>query len=271
MVNYICITCGTQFAQTLETPDRCPICEDERQYVNHNGQQWTTLSQLKQNHDNRIHKQADLLYGIGTEPKFAIGQRALLIKSDRGNILWDCISLIDNGTIEKIDRLGGISAIAISHPHYYASTVEWAKTFDVPVYLHQADRDWVMRPDPIIEFWQGDTLNLQEGITLIKAGGHFKGGTVCHWASGTDGLGTLLSGDIIQVVADRRWVSFMYSYPNYIPLSASEVRQIVDAVEPYTFDRIYGAWWNTIVKSDAKACVRRSAERYIKAIEGDNI
>ena len=128
-----------------------------------------------------------------------------------------------------------------------------------------------MRRDPSIEFWQGDTLKLQENITLIKAGGHFKGGTVCHWASGTNNLGTLLTGDVIQVVADKRWVSFMYSYPNFIPLSAAKVKRIANAVEPYPFDRIYGAWWNAIVRSDAKASVRRSAERYIKAIEGQGV
>ena len=271
MKNYICITCGTQFARTLEKPKHCPICEDERQYVGENGQQWTTLSELKQNRYNRIEQQENKLYGIGTKPKFAIGQRALLIQSDRGNVLWDCISLIDDRTIERVNELGGISAIAISHPHYYGSAVEWAKAFDVPLYLHKADSQWMMRPDPIIEFWQGNTLKLQQEITLIKAGGHFKGGTVCHWASGTNGLGTLLTGDVIQVVADKRWVSFMYSYPNLIPLPASKIRRIVSAVESYTFDRLYGAWWNSVILSNAKASVRRSAERYINAIKENTI
>lgn len=267
MACYICLTCGTQFAQTAHEPEQCPICEDERQYVGHNGQQWTTLPKLQQSYHNCIDQQENNLYGIGTEPKFAIGQRALLIQSKQGNILWDCISLIDDTTIEAVNSLGGISAIAISHPHYYAAAIEWAKAFDVQVYLHQADQQWVMRPDPAIEFWTGDTLTLQPNITLIKAGGHFAGGTVCHWAAGTQGAGTLCSGDIIQVVADRRWVSFMYSYPNYIPLCATKVQHILNAIEPCAFDRIYGAFWNAIVSSDAKASVRRSAKRYIKAIE----
>ena len=268
MNNYVCLTCGMQFAETTQPPEHCLICEDERQYVGHGGQQWTTLAELSQSHNNRIDKQENNLYGIGTQPKFAIGQRALLIQSDKGNILWDCISLIDKRTIEKVNQLGGVAAIAVSHPHYYASVVEWAEVFKVKVYLHEADRQWVMRPDPRIEFWQGNVLRLQESITLIKAGGHFEGGTVCHWASGTDGLGTLLTGDVIQVVADRRWVSFMYSYPNYIPLSISQVRGVANAVEPYNFDRIYGAWWDTVISANAKERVRLSAERYIRAIEG---
>ena len=53
--------------------------------------------------------------------------------------------------------MGGIKAIAISHPHYYSSMVEWSRAFGgVPIYLHAADRQWVMRPDHAIVFWEGE-------------------------------------------------------------------------------------------------------------------
>jgi hypothetical protein len=82
------------------------------------------------------------------------------------------------------------------------------------------------------------------------------------------GGGALLSGDIVQVVADRDWVSFMYSYPNLIPLPASEVARMRDVLETLAYDRVYGAWWPTIVADDAKAKVRRSAARYLDALAG---
>ena len=125
-----------------------------------------------------------------------------------------------------------------------------------------------MRPDPAIEFWDGETKPLWEGLTLIRCGGHFAGGTVLHWAEGAEGRGALLSGDIINVVQDRRYVSFMYSYPNLIPLPARVVCKVVEAVEPYPYDRIYSAWWEKVLAADARAAVARSAERYIAAIEG---
>jgi hypothetical protein len=268
MLNYMCRTCGTQFAAADQPPARCPICEDERQYIGWEGQQWTNLEALGQDHHNVVKTVEPNLTGIGTHPTFAIGQRALLVQTPQGNVLWDCISLIDEPTIAVIKALGGISAIAISHPHYYSSMVEWSHAFDAPIYLHADDRQWVMWPDPVIEFWQGQTKALEQGLTLIRCGGHFAGGTVLHWAAGAQRKGVLLSGDILQVVSDRRFVSFMYSYPNLIPLPAQTVRQIVAAVEPYVFDRIYGAWWERIVKSDAKAAVARSAQRYINALEG---
>jgi len=133
--------------------------------------------------------------------------------------------------------------------------------------LPAADRQWVMRPDPAIEFWYGETKKIGHGLTLIRCGGHFEGGTVLHWPDGAGGNGVILSGDILQVVQDRRWVSFMYSYPNLIPLPASTVQRIVAAVEAFEFDRIYGAWWGKIVATDAKAAVKRSAERYVQALE----
>ena len=99
------------------------------------------------------------LIGIGTQPKFAIGQRALLLCTDMGNILWDCISLIDDATITLISALGGLHAIAISHPHFYTTLVDWSRAFgDVPVHLHANDAKWVRQPDPCIKFWEGERL-----------------------------------------------------------------------------------------------------------------
>ena len=261
MPNFICVTCGSQFAESAEPP-RCPICEDERQYVGRDGQRWTTLEELRRDHRAEIREEGPGLVGIGCEPSFAIGQRALLVRAPSGNVLWDCISLLDDEIGARVEELGGIAAIAISHPHYYSSMVEWARAFDAPVLLHAADREWVMRPDERIDFWDGETRELGEALTLLRLGGHFAGGTVLHWASGD----ALLSGDIVQVVQDRRWVSFMYSYPNLIPLPAETIRRIVAALEPFEFDRIYGAWWDAVVRSDGKAAVARSAERYLGAI-----
>ena len=264
---YVCVTCGVQFAPTVDPPSSCPVCEDERQYVGWGGQQWTTLEELRSKHHNQVREDAGLL-GIGTEPSFAIGQRALLVPSPQGNLLWDCITVLDESAKEAIRGAGGIRAIAISHPHYYSSMVEWAKLFGAPVYLHEADREWVMRTDSSVKFWSGETKGLWDGMTLIRAGGHFPGGTVLHYPAGAEGRGAVLAGDLLQVASDRRWVSFMYSFPNYVPLSAREVDRVAGSVEPYAFDRIYGAWWDRNVLTDAKAAVRRSAERYKRHLVG---
>src|SRR5205814_271423 len=166
MENFICVQCGAQFSQTAEPPSRCPICQDERQFVRHGGQQWTTLQELVLHHRNRFEEEAPQLLGIGTEPEFAIGQRALLV----------------------------------------------------------------------------------------------------HSPAGGSGKGTLLTGDILTVVQDRRYLSFMRSYPNLIPLGAAAIDRILETLEAFSFDQIYGGWWKANVLADAKAAVARSAERYLRAI-----
>jgi hypothetical protein len=267
MPKYICITCGVQYADSVLPPERCTICSDERQYVGPDGQRWTTLTELQSTHRNRLDVEGPELISIGTDPKFAIGQRALHVRASGGNVLWDCISLIDDRSVGAVQALGGVSAIAISHPHFYSSMVEWSRALgDVPVYLHAADGEWVMRPHAAIVFWHGETHELAPGLTLIRLGGHFPGGTVLHWAGGAGGTGALLSGDVIQVCPDRKTVSFMYSFPNYIPLNAATVRRIVAALEPFEFDQIYGAWFGQNIKADAKEALRHSAKRYIAAV-----
>ena len=270
--NFICVQCGTQFAEKAEPPASCPICEDERQFVRHAGQKWTTLKRLATDHHNRLEEEAPRLLGIGTKPEFATGQRALLLQSPGGNLLWDCISLLDDKTVAEVKARGGIRAIAISHPHFYSSMIEWAQRFDAEIFLHVADREWVIRPADAgsrIQFWEGTSFSLWDDLTLINCGGHFEGGTVLHWPAASrdrGSKGALLTGDIITVVQDRHYVSFMRSYPNLIPLGSAEIKRILETIKPFSFDEIYGGWWKANVLSDAKTAVARSTQRYLRAI-----
>ncbi|MFL5244974.1 MAG: MBL fold metallo-hydrolase [Gemmataceae bacterium] len=265
--HFLCITCGIQFAASEKPPANCPVCDDERQYVGWNGQQWTTLPQMQGKYHNTITKEEPDLHAIHTDPKIGIGQRAFVVRTPKGNILWDCVPHLDEATIKAVKELGGLAAVAVSHPHYYTTMVEWSHAFGkAPVYLHKADAQWVMRPDPVIQFWKGDTKELFGGLMLINTGGHFEGFQVLHWSGGAKEKGALLSGDQPQVCQDRRWVSFMYSYPNLIPLPAKAIRRITAALKPFAFSRLYGAFPGLNVTDDAKGAVERSAARYLRAI-----
>lgn len=267
MPAFLCVTCGTQYGDTPLPPEQCLICNDERQYVGWEGQRWTTLDELRVGHRNRVAREGPGLLGIGTEPKFAIGQRALCLKAPGGGFLWDCISLVDDATVASLQAHGGVTGIAISHPHYYASMVEWSRALGgVPVYLHADDSQWVVRHDRAVVFWDGETRAVAPGVTLIRCGGHFAGGTVLHWADGADGGGALLAGDIVMVGEDRRTAGFMYSFPNYIPLNARAVERIGAALEPFEFEHVYGGWFGRNITSGGKQAVRYSVRRYLHAI-----
>jgi glyoxylase-like metal-dependent hydrolase (beta-lactamase superfamily II) len=267
MPSYICTTCGVGYPEEDEPREVCLICADDRQYVNAKGQSWTTMDELRAKHVNDLREIEPGLLGLGSKPQIAIGERALVITRPDGGVMWDCTPLITDDAVQAIKASGGIKAIAISHPHFYATMVDWSRALGgVPIYLHEDNSDWVMRPDPAVKFWRGESKELLPGITLVRTGGHFPGSTVLHWADGAGGKGALFTGDSIMVVPDTRWVSFMYSFPNLIPLNARAVEAIVKSVRAYQFDRIYAGWWDRVLDRDAKAAIQRSAERYIAAI-----
>jgi hypothetical protein len=269
MPAFICTACGTQYPPSESSPAQCRVCEDERQFTLPGGQAWTTLERLRVGHLNAFYQHEPGLIGIGTRPVFAIGQRALLLCTPHGNILWDCISLVDDATVTLIKGLGGLRAIAISHPHFYTTLVEWSRAFgNVPVHVHADDQAWVMRPDACIKPWRGETFELLPGVTLIRGGGHFPGGSMLHWAAGAEGRGVVCSADIATVNLDRRSFTFMRSYPNHIPLSEKGVRAIGSALAPFQFDRVYSHFFERAMLSGAKQTLQDSIERYVAAIGG---
>jgi glyoxylase-like metal-dependent hydrolase (beta-lactamase superfamily II) len=263
MRTWLCTACGTQYPPAESPPERCPICEDPRQYVPQAGQAWTELAALRAAHRAEIRDDHGIL-GIGCTPEFAIGQRALLVPGAEGNVLWDCIPLLDDEIAARVEAEGGLAAIAVCHPHFYTAMVEWAHAFDARILIHHLDREWVMRPDPAVEVWRGPTYDLGGGRTLVHCGGHFAGAQVLHWAERR----ALLTGDIVTVVPDRTHVSFMYSYPNLIPLPAAAVERIGRALESFDFETIHGGWWGRVVERDGKSVVRRSVDRYVRAVTG---
>jgi hypothetical protein len=267
MPAWICVTCGVQYAETERPPQHCPICEDERESVGWDGQQWTSPIELAKSHRVEIREEEPDLVGIGVEPSFAIGQRALLVRTPHGNVLWDCIPLLDAQCREQLDEFGGIAAICMSHPHFYAANIDFADTFDARVLIPRADRQWVQRSSPRIELFDDD-IEPVPGLTVARIGGHFDGAAVLHWQAGADGHGALLTGDTIAVAQDRDWVSFMWSFPNLIPLDEHTVLDIADRVERFRFERIYGGWWGRVVVGDGAAAVRRSAQRYVDRLHG---
>lgn len=268
MPAFICTACGMQYPPSEKPPALCAICEEERQYVPPCGQSWVTPDALAQSHFNCYRQYEPDVIGIGSQPAFAIGQRALLLRTQAGNVLWDCVAPLDAASVTMIKGLGGLQAIAISHPHFYTTMVEWAQAFDCPVHLNAADRAWIMRPDPAIKLWEGDSFKLWDGVTLIRCGGHFEGGSVLHWAGGANGRGVVCSGDTLSVTTDRKWLTFMRSYPNFIPLSAKEVEHIGKALSPFSFDVIYGHYFDRVIAKHAKQVLEKSIARYVGAIEG---
>ncbi|HEY8680046.1 MAG TPA: hydrolase [Candidatus Dormibacteraeota bacterium] len=265
---WLCRTCGVQYPPSAAPPAACAVCGDERQYVPLEGQSWINQEELRslgQGYD--IRELEPGLTGFRCLPQLGIGPIGYLVQTPMGNVLWDCPSYVDERVVAEVTARGGLAAISASHPHFYGAMLDWSEAFgDAPILLPEADREWVQRPDPRVRFWES-MVGLVPGLMAVRCGGHFEGSSVLHWPAGAEGRGVLFTADTIMVAADRRWVSFMRSYPNMIPLGAAAVDAIVAAVAPLRFDRIYGnPGWEKLIPDGAAEVVSRSAARYREAI-----
>lgn len=269
MTVWSCAACAVEFPDTAEPPTRCPICDDERQYVPRSGQAWTSMVQLAGSGCMlEVEELESDLFGIKTVPSVGIGQRALLLCTADGNLLWDPPGFVDEANAQKVLEMGRVSAIVASHPHMFGAQVEWSKMLGgVPVLVAEADRSWLQRPDSVIRFWSGEE-EILPGVTLRIVGGHFPGSAIVCWDAGADGRGVVLSSDTIFPTPDGEWVTFLRSYPNRIPLSAAVAERVAAAVTARPFERLYGNFG--VVDSDARAVVQRSAVRYAAWASGAN-
>ena len=263
MADWVCETCGVEYPAGEEPPPLCPVCDDERQYVPPTGQAWTSLQRLQRDGERiLIEKLEPDLYGLSAVPRVGIGQRALLLRSPEGNLLWDPTGYVDEAAAAAVQDLGGVAVIATSHPHMFGAQTSWSRMLgDPPVLVNEADRAWVQRDEPCVRTWSGEEEVLP-GILLRTIGGHFPGSAVAHWDRGV-----VLSGDTVFPGPSQRWVTFQRSFPNDIPLSAAVVRRVADTVCELPFERMYGNLGN-LIPEDARGAVLRSAERYIGWVSG---
>ncbi|HSC38652.1 MAG TPA: hypothetical protein VLD19_12295 [Chitinophagaceae bacterium] len=263
-MNTICITCGTQFTPGLPLPALCPVCEDDRQYIGAGGQQWTSLPALSDKYSVLFKKINEHLYELTMTPAFAIGQRAFLILSPHGNILWDCIPLINEPVAEFIKSKGGLKAIVFSHPHYYSTMNVWAEQFDCPVYIHRDDEHWIKNWGPHVQLWAGPERDFWDGIKAVHVGGHFPGSAVLQVPSLSPG-GALMVGDTLLIALSKRHMAIMHSYPNQVLLPREIFAAALERMKGLRFDTMYGAFaWQTL-QGNAMEVFKESMNRYVKA------
>lgn len=251
----ICRACGTQYEAT--SLQNCRICDDPRQYVPPTGQAFSTFSELRKAGHKLVFETDTVdpsVTAISVQPNVGIGQRAFLIKTPHGNILWDLVCYLDEGAVSHINSLGGLSAIIISHPHFYTTWADWSATFNIPVFVAAADQEWLnRRPEKADLRLLTEVHNtILPGITAIVAGGHFSGSTALHTAAPNTKVPSLFHADTIHTVPNARSpdvdakngkghnsYSFMWSIPNNIPLSPEEIFKIWRALKGFSIEATY--------------------------------
>ncbi|KAI1120616.1 beta-lactamase-like protein [Nemania abortiva] len=268
----VCKTCGTQFpTDDKHRVTTCLICDDPRQYVPPSGQSFVSLHALRSGGHKNVFTpmpvDPERLIAINSQPKVAIGQRAILVRTSQGNVLWDCVTLLDRETIAKINDLGGLKAIVISHPHYYSTHLEWARAFDCPVYLAAEDREWLTQQDVGHQVFITETETDVLATKVLKLGGHFPGSLVMLFEdrlliadtffATPSGLGNWDKDSLGTVRGRPRGVSsfsFMWSYPNMIPLAPNALQQMWAVLKKHEFSSTHGAFpgLDIVVKTPAE-------------------
>ena len=251
----ICNACGTQYDVTASSNKQdCAICDDPRQFVPPEGQTFTTLAKLKESGHHNVFERDPVnpkVLSIWTEPKAFIGQRAMLLQTPSGNILWDMIAFLDQETVDKIHALGGLSAIVISHPHYYTTYADWSLTFpSVPIYIGGHDASWLVprhgTTPPNIHLLTTLHTAILPHVTAILSGGHFPGSLCLHWASQLFIADTIFTVPAaLNPVPGKPGVisyGFWYSVPNRIPLDAVQVLAVWRSVRDLEFHTTFGAF-----------------------------
>jgi hypothetical protein len=268
MVTWICDGCGLEHPESAAPPERCvfttdAVNDEERGDLGPHGR-WTTLEELgRQPHVTQYRDHRRGVHSVRREPRLGIGQWSFVVQTPQGNLLWDPPAYLDDVVVGMVRDLGGVAVIASSHAHMFGAQVSWSHAFDrVPVLVNALDKEWVPRPDPVIDYWK-DHAEPLPGLQLIHVGGHMRGSSVARTADGT-----LLTGDTIAGSLTPGWVSFQRNYPRHVPMSAAVVRRIVDALEPYSYDRLYTLGGDTVDR-DAKQVVRAAANRHIRWVSGE--
>lgn len=261
----LCAACGVEAADPL--PSVCPICEDERQFVPRGGQVWTTTGELAESGRRvSLDEVEPGLHSLRVEPRTGIGQTCYLVRTSSGNVLFDVPPYLDDEAVAAVAGLGGIDAIVASHPHMHGLQVAWSEAFaGARILVARRDRSWVQRPSPHVREFE-DEAEVLRGVRVRRVGGHFPGSCVVSFEA-RDGALVLLGSDSISPVAREGWVTFMRSFPNYLPLSAGAVRGIAQRVADLPVERIYGSFGQRTRQDGARA-IAESAERYAEWVSG---
>lgn len=270
MTTWICDGCGLEHPDTPEPPGSCVLNHgevgiEERGDLGPHGQQWTTHAELAAQPHETVHRDHGRgVHSLRRQPAVGIDHWSFLVRTPRGNLLWDPPTCLDDQVVGLVRALGGVAVIAASHPHMFAAQISWSHAFDrAPVLVNLDDREWVPRTDPVIEHWREHARPLP-GIDLVQVGGHMRGSSVAR-----TGDGTLLVGDTITGVPKHpARVSFTRNYPKLVPLSPAVVRRIVDRLDAYDYDRLCTLGGDTI-DQDAKQVVHRSADSHIRWASGE--
>ncbi|WVW81997.1 hypothetical protein I302_104002 [Kwoniella bestiolae CBS 10118] len=282
----ICKACGTQYPASFDIQRNCVICEDPRQYVPATGQEWTNMAELGEGRKHVLLQDEEdgRVTMIGCEPGFAINQTPILIETAEGSYIWDCSAFISLPLIGHLSKLKKpLKGIAISHPHFFSTSLTWSRALKVPLYVCEDDKEWYQRlsdskdDDQVI--WWKDEQELGRGVKVVQCGGHFPGSSILYWdrlseppppkdslpTKPTPVSGIIFTADTLMVQPTQLSFAFIWSVPNMIPLRPHSILSIQDRLKSLSFAQATSSWPNKWIRQDAKQILEQSVITFLAA------
>lgn len=259
----VCIRCGVkERGQSERPPSYCSCCLNLP--APENGESsWLTshMVAITQTMSYREHHPG--LWSLQLSPGIRRQRRAFLIRTESGNVLWDCPSMLDPATRTIITSLGGLSAIGISCPQAFGAAVEWSQAFGCPIHVHANDMPRLRLANDAVIPWRGNRLELADDIVAFRLDLNCVGGSVLYWRPAE----ALLTGDSLQIAPDGM-LAFMDSWTSLAPYPMLAVMNMTRTLADLEIKRLFGAAPEITIGHDAGRILQVSSERHCRALAG---
>ena len=232
---WACGNCG--FWQKHFGPRGCPVCEDTRNDLPHDGWDFWPEERVAA-HLTGSWRQLDRdMVAFSTAPAFGLNGTGWLLLHPDGNVAFEAAPYYTPPMLEEIRRLGGIRYLAASHVHGYGALWQLQDVFEPEVMAIQKD-DLRMTKAFRVNWPYDEALELRPGQTLVHVGGHYEGQAVLY----DERRRTLFCGDAFKVDqssgGENLAVSTHKAFHKDIPLSPGEVRRYREVIAPLDFDTV---------------------------------
>ncbi|TXT07490.1 hypothetical protein VHUM_03210 [Vanrija humicola] len=276
----VCATCATQYPAPRRDCTHAKLSGSTDHPQARGATTSSATSRTRASRSSRPSRSSPSLRRVSISPACVKLTPAFLLETFEGSFIWDCSAVLTPPLIAHLTHLRRpLKAMAISHPHFFSTSLTWARALGVPLYINALDKEWYQRRESAgadeVVFWSG-TQRLSSTLTLIECGGHFPGSCVLHWDRAAEPLtsdadarapdtGLLLVADTVMVQPTQKGITFMWSIPNAIPLHPTDVLHIQNVLREYDYDSVSSTWPDRWVRAGAARIFDESVETYLSA------
>ena len=256
----ICTYCGNRtFVQGVESPE-CLSCANR--YVPEptgDRERFADPDAVRADHRMDIIQLEEDVWRLHVHPVLGIRHYAWFIERPGGNVLMDMQPLLTDDLEAWIASRGGLKTIILSHPHYYGAMDEFSARFEASIRMHVTDKSWPAGY-PNVEFFDAETLDLDDAIRVHHIPAQFEGGLCLLYARHG---GILFTGDTIMISPSTGELTSWKNTPRRVPYHLEEYRNIRKRIMALKFDQIYASVRGE-VRSGAKGLADGFTREYLE-------